>query len=125
MNILTILFLLEMGTGQNSVMLYNDQYGMLRDVDNDNYIVMSVDAVFYGHIKIYGSTKTNFIMDGIDGHPNTGTYQIGAAGILGPIEVGIKHECAHNIDTPVAPDIMYNAGSTYFYMTVTGEIIVF
>jgi len=92
-------------------------------------VVVSAKALMFGHVEFSGSIDSIQSFAGVQEgfvpsfSPSYIRYDIGIAGVIGPLRVGFEHWCGHSViaDPLNLPSELVAAGSTRFYLEVSGQ----
>lgn len=86
-------------------------------------VELEASAEMFGFLKSWGSVRTyNSFAGNLQLVPIRSDYQIGAALVAGPMELGIMHECVYGMRRDIL-DVspLYQSGATMAYVKITGR----
>lgn len=98
--------------------------GYVLDAPSDALFVdMSVKADVFKHIRLWGNAESYMTPKTVMSFdPYRIDYVIGAAVYVGPLELGIRHECDHGVTKVTEWRPFYIKRETQVYLSVSGEI---
>jgi len=95
-------------------------------------VAVSAKALILGHLELSGALDSIQSFAGTEEgfvpsfSPSYIRYDIGIAGIFGPVKAGFAHWCGHTVvANPYSlPNGLISAGSTRFYIEVSGSATI-
>jgi len=95
-------------------------------------VAVSAKALILGHLELSGALDSIQSFAGTEEgfvpsfSPSYIRYDIGIAGIFGPVKAGFAHWCGHTVvANPYSlPNELISAGSTRFYIEVSGSATI-
>jgi hypothetical protein len=89
-------------------------------IEHENAIVvdLELDATFMEHVHFFGGVKTYAVQspESMLLSPYRADYTFGVFGRIGPLDIGVSHECDHGVESgPVAETWYGNTETTLFF----------